>query len=158
MREPGRAFCALRLTDPERLGLVKLAMRNFWPGRILRSVQRIYLDQNKWIALARARAGHKEEAHLIEVLEAAHEAVGAGDASFPLSAQHYYETHLRGDPASRMHLALTMLDLSQYDAIAPPHVLVPYEIEVALIRQLQLPNDPPHAVQIFGKGANHVFN
>jgi hypothetical protein len=121
-------------------------------------VQRIYLDQNKWIALARARTGRKEEAHLVEVLEAAHEAVRAGDASFPLSAQHYYETHLRGDPASRMDLALTMLDLSQHDAIAPPGVLVPYEIEVALIRQLQLPNDRPHAVQVFGKGANHVFN
>jgi hypothetical protein len=121
-------------------------------------VQRIYLDQNKWIALARARTGHKQEAHLVEVLEVAQEAVRSGDASFPLSAQHYYETHLRGDPASRMDLARTMLDLSQHDAIAPPHVLVPYEIEVALIGQLQLPNDPPRVVQVFGKGANHAFH
>lgn len=121
-------------------------------------MQRIYLDQNKWIALARARAGHKQEAHLVEVLEVAEEAVRSGDASFPLSAQHYYETHLRGDPASRMDLARAMLDLSQHDAIAPPEVLVPYEIEVALIDQLKLPHAPPPVVQVFGEGANHVFN
>jgi hypothetical protein len=84
--------------------------------------------------------------------------VRAGDVSFPLSAQHYYETPHRGDCESREHLALTMLGLSQDDAIASAQVVVPYEIEVALIEQLQLPNDLPPAIQIFGKGANHVFN
>jgi hypothetical protein len=121
-------------------------------------VQHVYLDQNKWIDLAKARAGRREQAHLVEVLQAAQEAVRAGDASFPLSAQHYYETQHRGRRESREHLALTMLGLSQGDAIAQAQVVVPYEIEIALIEQLQLPNDRPPAVQIFGKGANHVFN
>lgn len=118
----------------------------------------VYLDQNKWIDLAKARAGRKEQARFVEVLQAAQEAVRAGDASFPLTAQHYYETSNRGARESREHLAATMLGLSQGDAIAPPQVVVPYEIEVALIKQLQLPNDLPPAVQVFGKGANHVFN
>jgi hypothetical protein len=100
----------------------------------------------------------KDEAHLVEVLQAAQQAVLAGDASFPLSAQHYYETSHRGDRESRAHLAGTMLGLSQGDAIASAQVMVPYEIEVALIEQLQLPDDLPAAIQIFGKGANHVFN
>jgi len=121
-------------------------------------VHHVYLDQNKWIDLAKARSGRKEGAHLVEVLQAAQEAVRAGDASFPLSAQHYYETLHRGGRESREHLAGTMLGLSQGDAIAPAKVVVPYEIEIALIEQLQLPNDRPPAVQIFGKGANHVFN
>jgi hypothetical protein len=121
-------------------------------------VQRVYLDQNKWIDLAKARAGRKEKAHLVEVLQAAHEAVRAGDASFPLSAQHYYETLHRGDRESREHLAGTMLSLSQGHAIASAQVVVPYEIEVARFKQQQLPNDLPPAVQIFGEGANHVFN
>src|ERR1700683_3220563 len=99
-------------------------------------VQRVYLDQNKWIGLARARTGRKEEAHLVEVLQAAQEAVRAGDASFPLSAQHYYETSHRGDRESREHLAWTMLGLSQGAAIASAQVVVPYEVEVALIEQL----------------------
>jgi hypothetical protein len=121
-------------------------------------VQRVYLDQNKWISLARARTGREEEAHLVGVLQVALEAVRAGYASFPLSAQHYYETSNRGDRESREHLAWTMLGLSQGDAIASAQVVVPYEIEVALIKQLQLPDDLPPAIQIFGKGANHVFN
>lgn len=121
-------------------------------------MQRVYLDQNKWIDLTRAQAGRKEEAHLVEVLEAAQEAVRAGDASFPLSAQHYYETQRRGDRESRANLAGTMLSLSHDDTITPPQVVVPYEIETALIKQLQLPNDLPPAIQIFGKGANHAFN
>jgi hypothetical protein len=121
-------------------------------------VQRVYLDQNKWIDLAKAQAGRKEKAHLVEVLHAAQAAVRAGDASFPLSAQHYCETLHRGNRESREHLARTMLGLSQGDAIASAQVVVPYEIEVALIEQLQLPNDLPPAIRIFGKGANHVFN
>jgi hypothetical protein len=51
-----------------------------------------------------------------------------------------------------------MLGLSQGEGIASAQFVVPYEIEVALIEQLRLPNDLPPAIQIFGKGANHVFN
>jgi len=121
-------------------------------------VQRVYLDQNMWIDLAKARAGRKEKAHLVEVLQATQDAVRAGYASFPLSAQHYIETSNRGSRESREHLAGLMLSLSQGHAIASAQAVVPYEIEVALIKQLQLPDDLPPAIQIFGKGANHVFN
>jgi DNA-directed RNA polymerase subunit H (RpoH/RPB5) len=111
-------------------------------------VRHIYLDQNKWVALTRARAGRNEEAHLIEILEAARDAVCTGNASFPLSAQHYYETQHRGDRGSRGDLAQTMLSFSRDDAIAPPHVVVPHEIEVALINQLRLPDKQLPEIQI----------
>ena len=121
-----------------------------------RLVQRIYLDQDKWIDLARARIGHELGKTYIAAYEAAKAAVEAGRASFPLSSAHYFETHKSAVAQRRVDLAHTMLELSRLDAIAPPHVIVPYEIEAALIEVLGLANDPPQPLKVFGHGANHV--
>ncbi|SDJ02309.1 hypothetical protein SAMN05444157_1330 [Frankineae bacterium MT45] len=118
-------------------------------------MQRIYLDQNKWVDLARARTGHPEGAKFVEAYEVLKAAGAAGTASCPLSGAHYFETHKQGDPQKRMDLAKTMLEISGLDAIAPPHVIVPYEIEVALIETFGLDRPTP-AIEIFGQGANHV--
>ena len=50
-------------------------------------MQRVYLDQNKWIDLTRAQAGRKEEAHLVEVLEAAQQAVVSLTENFDLGTK-----------------------------------------------------------------------
>jgi len=117
----------------------------------------VYLDQNQWVYLAQARTGRPQGAGFLEAYEAAKTAVQAGTASFPLSAAHYIETHKRADADSRLDLARTMLELSELDAIAPPHVIVPYEIEVALIKVLGLPNELPGPLKVFGHGANHAL-
>ncbi len=118
---------------------------------------RVYLDQNQWVYLAQARTGRPQGAGFLEAYEAAKTAVQAGTASFPLSAAHYIETHKRADADSRLDLARTMLELSELDAIAPPHVIVPHEIEVALIKVLGLPNELPGPLKVFGHGANHAL-
>ncbi|MDQ3764451.1 MAG: hypothetical protein M3460_23685 [Actinomycetota bacterium] len=117
---------------------------------------RIYLDQNKWIDLARARTGHASGKMYIAAYEAAKAAVEAGSASFPLSSAHYFEAHKQAVAQRRVDLARTMLELSRLDAIAPPHVIVPYEIEAALIEVLGLAYEPPQPLKLFGHGANHV--
>ena len=71
-------------------------------------VQRIYLDQNKWIDLARARTGHALGKTYIAAYEAAKATVEAGRASFPLSSAHYFETHKPADAQRRVDLAHTM--------------------------------------------------
>jgi hypothetical protein len=119
-------------------------------------VQRIYLDQNKWIDLARARTGHASGKAYIAAYEAAKAAVEAKSASFPLGSVHYFETRKQAIAQKRVDLARTMLELSRLDAIAPPHVIVPYEIEAALIEVLGLANDSPQPLKLFGYGANHV--
>lgn len=66
-----------------------------------------------------------------------------------LSTAHYFETQRRGDPSSRWDLATTMAKLSRFHAIAPPHVIVPAEIDSAL-------DCAALSVQLFGIGLAHV--
>lgn len=46
-------------------------------------MRRVYLDQNKWIDLARAATGRAEGGRFVEALAAARDAVAAGTAVFP---------------------------------------------------------------------------
>src|SRR5258708_25224004 len=72
----------------------------------------VYLDQNKWIDLARAVAapeGHPEDRTLLEFLCAK---VEAGQIRLPLTASNLYETHKLNDPAQRFNLAYTQVTLS----------------------------------------------
>lgn len=86
----------------------------------------VYLDQNKWIELA--------------VLK---QAVDEGRARFPLSAAHYYETGKQGNRKKRMDLASTMVRLAGTLRIAPPHVIVPWEIRRALVTVFESPTVVP---------------
>lgn len=121
-------------------------------GRVLR----VYLDQNKWIDLARTDKDDPAGRRYRDVLDLASAAVEAGDASFPLDISRYMETAKRGDWASRQELAATMARLSRFHAIAPQTVLVPTEIDAALHARFGRPKSPRTA-QVFGIGAGHAF-
>lgn len=116
----------------------------------------VYLDQNKWIDLARARTGHPKGQPFVDTYHRLCALQKAGKASFPLSGAHYFETHTQGDESRRRDLATTMVELSNFDAIAPPQAIVPWEIECALIDVFGLDAERP-SIEIFGRGANHVF-
>lgn len=73
----------------------------------------VYLDQNKWIELARVHSGAVRSGPLAEVYYQLHAAVEAGRALFPLSASHVLETSKRNDPESRGHVAATQAALSK---------------------------------------------
>jgi hypothetical protein len=55
------------------------------------SVKRVYLDQNKWIDLTRAKHGQKSGERFADALTVARAGVEHGLISFPLSLTHYME-------------------------------------------------------------------
>lgn len=72
----------------------------------------VYLDQNKWIDLARVHTGKSKDPMAIRIYEQLLKAVRAGRVLFPLSASHVLETSKRNDPASRGALAETQAQFS----------------------------------------------
>lgn len=117
---------------------------------------RVWLDQNKWIDLARAAKGVPQGKRYRDVLELARAFVEAGEASFPLDAGRYMETAKRRHWQSRQELVATMAELSKFHTIAPPSALVPAEIDQALYARYGVPNPPPRP-RVFGVGAAHAF-
>ncbi len=115
---------------------------------------RVYLDENKWIDLARAVSGHPqgEKFNTVAMMVAA--AVSHSEASFPLSAGHMFETWKQKSGRRRREVATTMLTISKNHAIAPHWQLVPGEIDRALRRRFGRPiNCLP--IRPFGQGITH---
>ena len=79
----------------------------------LHSVEVVFLDQNKWIDLARVEAGKIGTGPLVELYSQLSRAVDEGRVIFPLTASHILETSKRNDPLSRMLLAQTQARLSK---------------------------------------------
>lgn len=118
-------------------------------------VLRVYLDQNKWIDLARAATGHPLGARFVDALVAARAAVAAEEASFPLDLYRYQETGKRRDDRSRRALADLMCDLSRQHTMARSHDLLPAEIDWALKRRFGRPVDSRRH-PVFGEGLTHM--
>lgn len=64
-------------------------------------VLRVYLDQNKWVDLARAGTGHRLGARFADALAMAGAGVAAGTVSFPLDMYRYWETSKRATTPQR---------------------------------------------------------
>lgn len=104
-----------------------LAWRQIW-----RCMKVIYLDQNHWIELSRAAHGRASRPNTPVVLDALRKAQAAGRACVPISLAHYIETYKQQKRDSRSRLASVMLALAAGRTVAPPHVVVRHEIEMAL--------------------------
>jgi hypothetical protein len=117
----------------------------------------IYLDQMKWIDLARAATGHPLGVDYVGCLEVFQRAVDDGRARFPLSAAHYYETSKQHNIQRRVDVATVMTRLSDSVRLAPPHVIVPWEARRALAEVLGLPLSTPD-IRLLGFGAAHAFD
>ncbi|WP_064574044.1 hypothetical protein [Cupriavidus gilardii] len=72
----------------------------------------VFLDQNKWIELARVHSGHTTSGPTAELFPQLVAAVQAKRVLFPLSASNIVETAKRHDPDSRRHVAETQAILS----------------------------------------------
>jgi hypothetical protein len=116
----------------------------------------VYLDQNKWIDLARAETGHPKGAPFTNVLASFKQAAQDGRARFPLSCAHYYESGKKANPKKRMELVTTMVRLSGVLRIAPPQAIVPWEIRRALVAVFDL-TSPVADLGLFGPGVAHAF-
>lgn len=72
----------------------------------------VFLDQNKWIELARVHSGHTTSGPMAGLFPQLVAAVQGKRALFPLSASNIMETAKRNDPDSRRHVAETQAILS----------------------------------------------
>lgn len=91
----------------------------------------IYLDQNKWIELARALTG-KATPQLIQVLDILRESKRLGLNVFPLSLAPFIETNKRRDLKSRSRLGSLMWELSDNWTLASPAAIQRWELDRAL--------------------------
>ncbi len=114
-------------------------------------MKRVYLDQNHWVALTRARLGDPYDEGHVGVLALLRAAVAQGEVSFPLSMFHYIETQNRRHWRSRFDVARTMGEISQFHAVAPHNRLIDAEIEHALGRVFGFLPEVP--IIPFGYGA-----
>jgi len=119
-------------------------------------VLRVYLDQNHWVSLTKARVEHKDGAQYEDALVLLREAVKRGWVSCPLSMQHFMEVQNRSNWESRLQLATTMEELSSWHAIAPQPHIVGSEIDRALNEIFGRPR-VPRSAQVFGVGADHAM-
>jgi hypothetical protein len=115
----------------------------------------VYLDQAKWIDLARAAHGDPAGSRYEPALAAARAAVAEGRAAFPLSSGHYIETWRQSNDGRRRRLAHTMSELSRHVAIASPPVLCNVEIDSYLQARFGRPSEPRRC-PVFGRGLAHT--
>jgi hypothetical protein len=114
----------------------------------------IYLDQNKWIELARAASG-KASPELHQVLEILRESKRLGLNAFPLSLAHFIETNKRRDLESRSRLGSLMWELSDNWTLAAPTAIQRWELDRALSITLNRRlNERPFYV--LGTGLSHA--
>lgn len=92
----------------------------------------LYLDQNKWIDLAKAHYGKPGGEQFLDALLAVRSAVRAGTLVVPFSAVNAVEAQKNGDPERRRRLARFMVDLANNFAILPYTTICPWELTNAL--------------------------
>jgi hypothetical protein len=151
-RKPGRLGPILGPLVPRN------CQRRFRPGWSKGQIDQIYLDQNKWIDLKRAKEhphdGRYQPGH--DILAIGLEGVRQGRLAFPLSIIHYMETSNRGDPESRHALADVMAELSSFRTIAPPgRQMLDMEIDMSLRSMFGRPLTV-RQVPVFGQGVAHA--
>ncbi|MGO8962601.1 hypothetical protein [Mycobacterium sp.] len=105
----------------------------------------IYLDQNIWIELSRARLKRPSTTQPFnDAYVLAQRAARLGLASFPLSRMHFYETQKQLNWDRRLDVVETMVELSKLHSISYVTKVVPlesdYAVAVILGKTPQTPN------------------
>lgn len=115
----------------------------------------VYLDQNKWIDLARAHYGKTLDAQLKDALAFVKESTTSGTHLYPLSAIHYMETAKIKDPLKRGRLAEVMWELSGAKTMASYRLVLLHELELALAKRFR--HVVPRPFTLISSGAAHAF-
>lgn len=116
----------------------------------------VYLDQNKWIDLAKAAGGHPDGRRFRDVLDIARHGAKTGLVRFPLSSTHYMETARARSGRRRQEVGGLMNELSRQETMAASTDLLPGEIDRACRTRWGLPTNL-REVAVFGHGASHAF-
>ena len=112
----------------------------------------VYLDQNKWIQLARVFNGKEKNKKISQIPRL----VAKNRVFLPISAIHYMETSRISDCSRRERLGRVMWNLSKGITIASARSIAEHEIEVALSKMLS--ENYIHEFSFLGKGASHAFD
>ncbi len=115
----------------------------------------VYLDQNKWIDLAKAHVGRADGQKYQIVLEKMTEVVRQGKAAFPLSWLHFVETRKKRDLKKRKELAEVMAEISQGIAIIPKSMIINWELQRAIA--MAFGETPIPMPSVFGYGMSMIF-
>ena len=118
----------------------------------------VYLDQNKWIELARSREGIGGGGEIGEVAEVMKAASRLRQAKFPLSFAHYVETTKARAATRRRKLASVMLDLSEGFTLSPPDHMLRFEIDRQLFALFPSRIEPRRMqpLHLLGRGVRHA--
>jgi hypothetical protein len=114
----------------------------------------VYLDQNKWIELARIANG-KQSSERDEKILTEFRALAKNGVSFPLASTHYIEFSRIQDPERRKRLGNTMWELSKGRSLAPYTKIIEWEIESGLEKVgIDVEKTDVH---LLGKGIEFAF-
>ncbi len=118
----------------------------------------VYLDQNKWIELARAAYSKSTSTEASDALEFLRSAKKLGLVALPLSMAHYMETLNRRDAQSRDRLGQFMWELSGGMSMARGPALLEHELDHALWERFPEIVDPGRIrpLQVLGHGLGHA--
>lgn len=118
-------------------------------------MKRIYLDQNIWVELAKAKLG-STAAHPVfeDAYYLAKRAAELGLASFVLSQTHLYETQKKQNWNSRLDIVELMAELSRLHTIKHVTAIVPLEVDHAI---QAINGQIPCAVTVFGVGVANLL-
>jgi len=112
----------------------------------------LYLDQNKWIDLARAHYGKVGGEGFTDALESVRQAVRRRKLVVPLSGVNVMETMGPADEGRRRRLAEFMVELSGNHSILPHMAVRPLEIRLAVAREFVPQKALPVRTQVIRVG------
>jgi len=115
----------------------------------------IYLDQNKWIELAKMFHGKDNSARARQVLKDYECTTREGLATLPLSSVHYIEMSRISSVERKVRLGAAMWHFSKGKTLIGYPAIVRHEFEAALAKHV--PEITPGELQIIGKGHAHAF-
>jgi hypothetical protein len=115
----------------------------------------VYLDQNKWIELARMFHRKDVTPRAQQILHCFEAASTGARATFPLSSVHYVETARISNAGRKVRLGEAMWHFSRGVTLVAYSTIVRHELEQAL--SMHLPQVVPRAVSVLGKGHAHAF-
>lgn len=117
----------------------------------------LYLDQNKWIDLARAHYGRDDGKPYKDALQAVRTALAGGTVLVPFSLVNALEGMIHRDGARRERLARFMVDLSGNISILPEFAVRPTEIRNLLRRTFNRGDEVPVRPGILARGLFNAF-
>ncbi len=114
----------------------------------------VYLDQNKWIELAKIFHGKDKSERAKSIRRDIEASIECGYV-YPLSEVHYMEFARISNAARRSRLGQAMHRFSQGKTLASSREIIEREVEISL--QEYIPEIRPRKLELIGDGIAHAF-